>query len=195
MDYESFLKLVKNRRSIRDFKTDPIPDDFVDKIIEAARWAPSSFNEQPWFYIVARRDQGEEFEAILSCLMEGNQVWARNASVLALGVVSLNFTRKNRPNRHALHDLGLASAQLTLEATARGLSVHQMAGILPDKARQLYQIPEGFEAVTALAIGHRVADGQETEFSERDRTPRKRKPLSDFLFQSTWGEPADFLGP
>ena len=105
-------------------------------------------------YIVATKANPEEFERLLSCLVEGNQAWAKAAPVLALGCTSLNFVRNGKPNAAAVHDLGLASANLVLEATARGLFVHQMIGILPDKARELYHIPEDVQPKTGLAIGY-----------------------------------------
>jgi len=165
------------------------PDDLAS-IFEAARWAPSSFNEQPWRYIVATRDDREEFERVASCLLDANRAWAGQAAVLALGVVSLRFGRNDKPNRVAQHDLGLASAGLTFEATARGLSVHQMAGILPDRARELFEIPEGFEVITALAIGH-VGDPDAAAggLGDRDRAERTRRPLDESVFSGRWGRP------
>ena len=127
----------------------------IRSLFEAARWAPSSYNEQPWSYIVARREEPEEFNKLLSCLVEANQEWAKAAPVLVLCVVTLRFTRNNKENRAAVHDLGLAAENLVLEATSRGLSVHQMIGIEPDKAREIYSIPEQSEAWTAMAIGYR----------------------------------------
>ena len=110
------------------------------------------------------------------------------ALVLALGCTSLRFSRNNQPNAAAIHDLGLASASLTLEATARGLSVHQMIGILPDKARELYHVPEGVQPLTALAIGYAAAaDALPEKLRERDLAPRPRKPLAEFVFGGEWG--------
>jgi nitroreductase len=124
----------------------------------------------------------------MSCLVEGNQAWAVHAPVLALGVISLRFARNDKPNRAAEHDLGLASANLVLEATRRGLFVHQMIGILPDRARELYGIPDGFEALTALAIGHRGDPGNAPEqLRDRDQAPRSRRPLAEFVFSGAWG--------
>src|SRR5580704_17376487 len=90
----------------------------------AARWAPSSYNEQPWRYVVATRDDRAQFERLLSCLVEGNQAWAKHVPVLALGIVSLKFAKNGKDNRAAVHDLGLAAGNLVVEATARGLRVH-----------------------------------------------------------------------
>ena len=145
-------------------------------------------NEQPWSYLVAGRDQPEEFERLLSCLVEANQAWAKLAPVLALGCTSLNFTRNGQPNAAAVHDLGLASANLVLEATARGLAVHQMIGILPDRARELYQIPEGVRPLTGLAIGYVGDPGRLPEkLRDRDLARRSRKPLATFVFGGNWG--------
>lgn len=116
-------ELVAGRWSPYAFSDRPVSDDDLVSLFEAARWAASSYNEQPWSYIVATKANPEEFERLLSCLIEANQVWARAAPVLGLGCTSLHFSHNNRPNAAAVHDLGLASATLTLEATARGLFV------------------------------------------------------------------------
>lgn len=162
-------------------------------LFEAARWAASSYNEQPWSFIVAARDNAAEFERLLSCLVEANQAWARAAPVLALGVAKLRFTNDGRPNRHAFHDLGLAAANLTVEATSRGLSVHQMAGIEPERARAVYQIPQDWEAVTGLAIGYADPRTLPAALRERDQAERTRKPLPAFVFSAKWNQAAAFL--
>ena len=182
--------LIAKRWSPYAFSGRLIPIADLQSIFEAARWAASSFNEQPWRYVVASRDRPEDFANILSCLLEGNQAWAREASTLALGCVKTAFARNGRPNRVAQHDLGLASANLTLEATGRGVYVHQMAGILPDRARDSCAIPDGFEAVTALALGYRAnPPAAAPELLARDRTQRVRRPLREFVFSPRWGEP------
>lgn len=173
-------EIIARRWSPYSYADKMVGADDLRSIFEAARWAASAFNEQPWRYLVALKENPEAFEKLLSCLVESNQAWAKNASVLALGIVSRNFSRNGKPNRTALHDLGLASAQLTMEASARGIMVHQMAGILPDRARDLYKIPEGFDAVTGLALGY--FHSREGEMAERDATPRQRTPQSEFVF-------------
>ena len=133
---------------------------------------------------------------MLGCLVEVNQTWAKTAPVLVLGVVSLQFAKNKQDNRAAVHDLGLASGNLVIEATARGLSVHQMIGILPDKAREVYQIPEHFEAWTAMAIGYAADPARMSEaLKERDLTPRQRKRLSKFVFTGQWGQPSSLALP
>src|SRR5262249_51135553 len=134
------------------------------------------------------KDDPEEFARLLSCLVEGNQAWAQAAPVLALGCTSLFFRRNGKPNAAAVHDLGLAAGNLCVEATARGLFVHQMIGLLPDKARELSRIPEGVQRLTGLAIGYAADPGTLPEkFKERDLAPRTRKPLAEFVFGGEWG--------
>ena len=163
-------------------------DGDLRSLFEAARWAASSFNEQPWRYILATKANAADFEQLLSCLVEGNQVWARNAPVLAIGCTHLRFARNDKPNAAAVHDLGLASATLTLEATARGLFVHQMIGILPDKVRETYRVPDDVQPLTGLAVGYASNPNILPEkLRARDLAPRERNKLADFVFGSTWG--------
>jgi len=187
-------KLLSERWSPYAFDNRPVSEADLRSLFEAARWAASSYNEQPWSYIVATRDDPGEFNKVLSCLVEANQAWAKEAPVLALGVVGLRFSRNNKENRAAVHDLGLATGNLVLEATARGLFVHQMIGIIPEKAREIYGIPEGCEAWTAMAIGY-ASDSTNLSDSlkERDLAPRKRKPLREFVFSKKWGNPSPLV--
>lgn len=181
-------ELIARRWSPYALADRPVSEEDLRSLFEAARWAASSYNEQPWSYIVATRSDPAEFARLLSCLVAGNQPWAKNAPVLALGCTSLHFVRNNKPNAAAIHDLGLASATLTFEATARGLFIHQMIGILPDTARQVYGIPEGVQPLTGLAIGY-AADPEilPEEYRQRDLAPRQRKPLAEFVFGGRWG--------
>lgn len=181
-------ELIARRWSPYAFADDAVSEEDLRSLFEAARWAASSYNEQPWSYFVATKATPDDFDRLLSCLVEPNQAWAQAAPVLALGCTSLRFTRNNKPNAAAVHDLGLASASLTFEATARGLCVHQMIGILPDKARELYSIPEGVQPVTGLAIGYAAdPDALSEKYRERDLAPRHRKSLSEFVFVRQWG--------
>jgi nitroreductase len=182
---------LADRWSPYGFEDRPVAEADLLSLFEAARWAASSYNEQPWNYLVATRETPAEFERLLSCLVEANQAWAKTAPVLVLGVVSLRFVKNNKENRAAVHDLGLAAGNLLVEATTRGLSVHQMIGILPDKARELYQIPEHFEAWTALAIGYKADPATLPDaLKERDMAPRERKPLNEFVFTGLWKQPS-----
>ncbi|MFQ5695829.1 MAG: nitroreductase family protein, partial [Terriglobia bacterium] len=163
-------------------------------VLEAARWAPSSYNEQPWAFIVATKDNKEEYEPLLGCLVPGNQSWAKQAPVLMLSVASLKFKRNGKPNRHAFHDVGLAVANLVTQATALGLFVHQMAGIEPEKARATYEIPDGWEAVTGIALGYLgEAATLPEKMASAERAPRTRKPLAEFVFSGRWNQPLPLL--
>jgi nitroreductase len=181
-------ELIVKRWSPYGFADRPVSDNDLRSLFEAARWAPSSYNEQPWSYLVATKDDRAAFARLLSCLVEANQAWAQAAPVLALGCTRLFFTLNGKPNAAAVHDLGLASGNLCLEATARGLYVHQMIGILPDKARELYHIPQEVQPLTGLAIGYAADPTTLPEkLRERDLAPRTRKALAGFVFGGEWG--------
>ena len=187
-------ELIAKRWSPYGYTNRRVPAADLRALFEAARWAPSSYNEQPWRYIVATQDNPAEFARLLSCQVEPNQEWAKAAPVLALGCTSLVFSKNGKPNAAAIHDLGLAAGNLCLEATARGLHVHQMIGILPDKARAEYHIPEGIQPLTGLAIGY-AADPSTLpdKFKERDLAPRPRKPLAEIVFSGNWGTPSSLV--
>src|SRR5258707_10950138 len=133
-------ELIRERWSPRAFADKPVPRDVLRSIFEAARWAPSSNNEQPWAYIVASRDDKASFEKTLSVLVEFNAAWAKSAPVLAIAVAQLSFAKNNAPNRNAQYDTGAATALLSVEATSHCLAVHQMASFEHDKARQVVRI-------------------------------------------------------
>ncbi len=160
----------------------------VTALFEAVRWTMSSFNAQPWRYIVGVKERSPETWAnIHSVLLDGNQPWALNAPVLALGVVEHNFEYNDKPNKAAVHDLGAASAYLTLEATARGLSVHQMIGINPEKAGGVFGIEGSLEPMTGLAIGYAGEPHHvEATFAERDEKPRERKTLGEIILSGSF---------
>ncbi len=187
-------ELLAGRWSPYAFAERAVSDDDLRSLFEAARWSASSYNEQPWSYLVATKADAANFERLLSCLVEPNQAWAKAAPVLALGCISLNFVRTGKPNAAAVHDLGLASCSLSVEATARGLFVHQMIGILPDRAREVYRIPDGVQPLTALAIGYAAdPDTLPEKLRERDLAARSRKPLAEFVFGSEWGASSELV--
>jgi nitroreductase len=187
-------ELLAARWSPYAFQDRPVPEADLRSLFEAARWAASSYNEQPWTYLVATKDNPDQYQQLLSCLVEFNQVWAKAAPVLALGIASLRFAGSGQVNRAAVHDLGLAAGNLLVEATSRGIFVHQMLGILPDRARQVFAIPDGYEAWTGLAIGYRGDPMQLPDvLRERERRPRQRKLLREFIFSGKWGNPAPLV--
>ena len=186
-------ELVRERWSPRAFADKPVPQDVLRSIFEAARWAPSSFNEQPWAYIVATKDDKENFEKMLSALVDFNVQWAKSAPILALAVAKLAFANNNAPNRNAQYDTGAATALLSVEATARGLAVHQMAGFDAEKARQAFGIPKGWEPIAALAIGYSGDPASlPAPLKDREMAPRTRKPIAEFVMSGQWGHTAPF---
>lgn len=184
-------ELIADRWSPYIFEPREVEREKLLSCLEAARWAASSFNEQPWSFLVAQRPDESEFKRMLSCLMEANQAWAANAGVLLLTVVSKSFSRNNNPNRVAQHDLGLAVGNLSLQATQFGLAVHQMAGVELSKARTTYSIPDSHEPVTAIAIGYAGDPSQNEALAQRDQAARSRKPLSEFVFSGGWRKAAN----
>ncbi len=160
-----------------------VSEEDLTALFEAARWTMSSYNAQPWRYIVGVKERRQSaWEHIFEVLLEGNQPWAANAPALALGVIEKNFEHNDKPNKAAAHDLGAASAMLTVEATARGLVVHQMIGIDPELAHERFQLEDGQEALTALAIGYEGgAEVIPEQYAERDLGERERKSLTDII--------------
>lgn len=182
--------LLRERRSHRAFADRPVGMDAVRSMLEAARWAPSSRNEQPWRFLVARAADREEFARLLACLTPKNQVWAKDAGVLMLGVAATRFARDGSPNPHALHDHGLAVSQLVLQATALGLGARQMAGFDAARARETYAIPAEFEPVAAIAVGFPADPATlPPDPAERERAPRTRRVQEEFVFRGAWNAP------
>ena len=178
------IEILRRRWSPRAFSDRMVEPEKLQSLFEAARWAASSFNEQPWFFLVATKEKPEEHANLLSCLVEGNQRWARLAPVLMVSVAKLNFDKTGKPNRHAFHDVGLAMGNMLVQATALGLFVHQMAGFSPEKVRETYAVPDGCEPVAAIAIGYGV---DQNDAPDEELGPRSRKPVSSFVFEGRWG--------
>ena len=186
----SLDQLLEKRFSPYAFSSRPVEPEKLCKLFEAARSAPSCYNEQPWRFVVATCEDAGAFERLLETLVEQNRQWARHVPVLALSVAKLDFTHNGRPNRHAWYDVGQAAAYLTLQATELGLYVHQMGGFDAGKARELLNIPEGYEPAAMMAVGYLADSGSLPEgLRQHDRPRRVRKPLDSLFFEGTWGEP------
>ena len=185
--------LLRQRWSPRAFDDRPVEPEKLRSLFEAARWAPSSNNEQPWRFLVATKENTTEYDRLFNCLVEGNQKWAHRAPALLLSVAKLQF-EDGSPNRHALHDTGMAAENLVLQATALGLVAHQMAGFRVDQARTDCKIPEGYEPVAMIAVGY---PGDPALLSDRLRAreaqPRVRKPVTELVHSVTWEHPSSLL--
>lgn len=187
---EEMLPAVRSRWSPRAFSDRAVSAADLRKVFDAARWAPSSFNEQPWRFIVGQRGS-ETYQKILSSLAEFNQLWASKAPVLILGVAKKNFSHNNTPNGFNVYDLGAAAGFLTLQATVLGLSTHQMAGYSKDAARKALGIPDEFDLGSVMTLGYQgePATLPNEQMRSQETAPRMRKGLSEIVL-SAWGESA-----
>lgn len=181
--------LIRDRWSPVCFSSRKIEPHVLGSLFEAARWAPSSYNEQPWAFCLATQDQPAEFAAMLGCLMESNQLWAKHAYALLITVAKLALDRNGKPNRHCYDDTGSATQNLFLQATSHGLFCHPMGGFDVAKAREVLAIPATHEPLTAVAIGYPAEDDSlfDASVRERNQSPRSRKGLSEFVFTGKFG--------
>jgi nitroreductase len=178
------IDAIKNRYSAYQFSDKAVEAEKLQSLFEAARWAASSFNEQPWRFIIATKNDQAAYDKALGCLVEANQGWAQAAPVLVLTAAKQDFTYNGNPNRVAQHDLGQAAANMALQAAELGLVIHQMAGIEQDKVKSTYNLPDGFTAETAIAIGYPAAD---TDLNDAESKARQRKAFDEFVFAGDWG--------
>lgn len=170
------LEIIKNRFSPYTFTDKALTEDELKTLFEAAGKAASAFNEQPWRFIYALKQDTEEFKALHECLVEGNQGWTANVAALVIAVVSKNYEQNGNENTVAQHDLGLAVGNLTVQASAMGIYMHQMAGIIPQNAIDKLNIPEGFLPVTAIALG----------YCEGESGVKERKAVDEIAFKGKW---------
>ncbi|NKB67167.1 MAG: nitroreductase [Candidatus Latescibacteria bacterium] len=185
--------LLSRRWSPHAFADRPVESTKLIALLEAARWAPSSSNRQPWHFIVAEKQDRAEFNRLLDCLKPGNQSWAGQAPVLMLGVAR-QIDEGGSTNRHAFYDVGQAVAHMTIQALDQGLYMRQMGGFDVAKAQRDFAIPQDFEPTAAIALGYPAAAGDLTEeLRQKEQAPRARKPLVDFVFAGQWGQTASLV--
>ena len=187
-------ELLQKRWSPRAYVAQPVETEKLLSLLEAARWAASGGNLQPWSFIIAtQQDQPEAFARLVGCLFDGNVAWAAKAPVLGVAVAKL-LRDPGKPNRHAFHDVGLALQNLVIQATALDLYVHMMGGFSHEKVREAFAIPEDHEAVTMFSIGY-LGDPETLPETVRARElgQRIRRPLSEFVFTERWGETAPLV--
>ncbi|MBL4715625.1 MAG: nitroreductase family protein [Bacteroidia bacterium] len=182
-------ELIKKRRSPLAFSSQMIEQDQLDIIFEAGIWAASCFNEQPWRFIYATKDNEAEYNNILDCIVPGNQEWAQKAPILMITVAKTNFTQFDDPNVHAWHDVGMAMGNMSIQAISMDIYIHQMGGFISEKAIENLNIPDGYEPVAAVAMGY-LGDPHELSDALRDRalSERTRKPFEELIFKDKWPE-------
>ena len=182
--------VIEKRWSPRAIVGPVPPKSTILNILEATRWAPSAFNEQPWVFIVATADHPDEFQKAMDCLLPGNKNWAKNAPVILFGVTKNTFERERAPNSMALFDLGLAVENLLLETINQGLVAHPMSGFSAEATRQSYDVPNGYDPRVAIALGYLGdPDSLEEPLLSMEKSERIRKKVTDFTFSKTWGKP------
>lgn len=183
-------ELISKRWSPRAFDgTRAVEREKLLSCLEAARWAPSCFGDEPWRYIVCDRFENESaWQALLACLSEKNQLWAKNAPVLMVSCADSEFRQNGNPNRWGQHDTGAASVSICLQATVLGLASHQMGGFDVDAVRRAFEVSERFMPMSVIAIGY--AGNIQTlheDFMSLETGERQRQPLSECFFAGKWG--------
>lgn len=187
------LDTLANRWSTRAFDERPVEPQTLRQLFEAARWSASTFNGQPWRFIVATQDQPESFERIAQSINENNRCWARHAPVLML-VCARRTHPTGSPNRMYQFDAGLGVQNMIIQATAMGIYARQMAGILPDVARELFEVPEEYEVLVGIAMGYPGSPDRLSEKdAEKEAQPRTRIPQEAFVFGERFGVTAPFI--
>lgn len=183
----ALLKAIELRRSRRAYSERPVEGEKIQSLFEAARWAPSSSNEQPWTYIYATKDQQELWGKIFDTLNDSNKVWAERAPLLIMTLVRKNFIKNDRPNPSARYDLGAANAFLSLQATHVGLNVRQLGGFDREKAKVNLNVPDTHDVVVALAIGYEdVPEILPEHLRLRELAPRERYKADTFVLNHTF---------
>ena len=187
---DGILPEILKRWSPRSFSDRPVSSPDLKLVFDAARWAASSYNEQPWRFFVGQKGS-ETYQKILSVLVEFNQMWARTAPVLILDATRTKFLHNGADNPVALYDAGAAAATLCYQATALGLYTHQMAGFDREAARRVFNVPAEYVFGAAIALGYQGEPSALTvpQMLDQEVAPRQRKPLSEIVF-SAWDEPA-----
>lgn len=174
--------LIRKRWSPRSFADRPVEGDKINSLFEATRWAASSMNEQPWRFIYATKSETDLYNKLFDCLAEGNKTWVKSAPLLIMTLMKPNHAYKNMPNKWAMHDLGLAIGNLTLQATSMDLYIHNIAGFSVNKAKKNFNIPSQFEPVTMIAVGYLGNPDQlPNELKNREVAQQERKQIDELI--------------
>ncbi len=181
--------LIARRWSPRAYADKPVSEADLKTLFTAASWAASSYNEQPWRFLVGHKGD-ETWKKIFSSLAPLNQSWTESVPVLYASLAKKTFSHNDSPNRVAVHDVGAADATLSLQATALGLHTHGMAGFDGELLRAYFGIPSDFEPVACWALGYLGnPDRLPENYKQAELQGRTRKPLRDFVF-TEWEQAA-----
>jgi nitroreductase len=187
---ESLHQVLRSRWSPRAFVDRPVPPEIIRSILEAAQWAASSYNEQPWRFVLAAKQDVAAYDRLFQLLMPANQSWVKDVPVLLLTLAKQTFSHNAAPNYYGMHDAGQALAQMAVQATALGLHTHAMGGFDHQKARGVLDIPDDYSIGAMVAVGYPgSADQLDEPLRGRELAPRTRKPLDEIAFGGVWGQP------
>lgn len=191
MEDNLVLDIIKKRWSPFSFSSKPVEENKLNAIFEAARYAPSSSNEQPWMFILVTRETPEQFDDFISFLEESNKIWAKSVYALIVSLARTRYAYKDRPNRFAFHDTGMAVGNMLLQATSMDIYIHQMGGYSVEKVKKYFNLDERIEPVAVMALGY-LGDGKELtdELLKRHSTRRPRKVISEYSFRNRLTNPA-----
>jgi nitroreductase len=184
--------IIANRWSGRAYDaTKPVTQDQIFSLLEAARWAPSCFGDEPWRFVVWDKNKDTAaWQSALECIAPGNQTWAKNAPVFVLICADTLFSHNQKANRWGAYDTGAAALSLCLQATSLGLMTHQMGGFDGDKTRAVFNVPEQYQMMAMLAVGHPgEAESLPEDFKERELAARKRRALGELFYNGMWNQP------
>lgn len=185
-------EIIANRWSGRAYNPNkPVTDEQVTALLEAARWAPSCYGDQPWRFVLCNKGKNPQaWQAAFDTLAESNQAWAKNAPLLVLVCANTLFRHNGKPNRWAAYDTGAATENLCLQATELRLVAHQMGGFSVEAARKAFYVPEQFELMAMVAIGHGdTPESLPDDLRERQLAPRQRLALGELFFDGIWEAP------
>jgi len=191
MKKELILEIIRERWSPYAFSASPVEEFKLKAMFEAAGYAPSCNNEQPWLFVFSTREEKELFNDYIGFLADGNRLWARYAYAIIISMARTKFSFNGKPNRYALHDTGMAVANLLSQALALDVYVHQMGGFSREKVKEYFKLGDDIEPVAIMAVGYLGNDSSlSPELLKRDEKRRSRKSVNEFVFKNTLSDEA-----
>ena len=191
MKKELILEIIQERWSPYAFSSAPVEEFKLKAMFEAAGYAPSCNNEQPWQFVYATQEEKKVFDDYTGFLNDTNHIWAKNAYALVISMARTKFSYGGKPNRWAFHDTGMAVSNLLMQALSLDVYVHQMGGYSIEKVKEYFNLGDDIEPVAMMAVGY-LGDGTDLipELLKRDETRRPRKPITEFVFKNSLTDPA-----
>jgi nitroreductase len=191
MRKELILEIIQERWSPYSFSSNPVEEYKMKAMLEAASYAPSCNNEQPWMFVYTTRQNSEVFDNYLGFMVDSNRVWAKHAYALIISMARTKFSYNSKPNRFAFHDTGMAVANLLIQALTMDIYVHQMGGFSVEKVKEYFKLNTDIEPVAMMAVGY-IGDGISltSELLKRDEKRRPRKSVNEFAFKNSLSDPA-----